>query len=103
MSKFKTISVATMPDVLSDEAAMLLDCRQLRDYREGHIDNAMHAHDALVESLIKTADKATPLVIYCYHGHSSEHLAELFGNFGFHNVYSVQGGYASWMESRKQA
>ncbi len=102
MTKFANCTVAQMPQLLAAENAMLLDCRQLRDYREGHIDNAMHAHDGLVESLIRSADKSTPLVIYCYHGHSSEHLAELFGNFGFSQVYSVQGGYASWLESRGQ-
>ncbi len=103
MKKFSTVTVTGMPELLAAEDALLLDCRLLRDYREGHIENAMHAHDDLVESLIKKADKATPLVIYCYHGHSSEHLAELFGNFGFQNVYSVEGGYARWLESRPPA
>ncbi len=100
MKKFQTVTVAGMPELLVDERAILLDCRQLRDYREGHIANAMHAHDGLVESLIRSADKTAPLVIYCYHGHSSEHLAELFGNFGFSKVYSVEGGYASWQASQ---
>lgn len=98
MKKFKTVSVENMPGLLEDDAALLLDCRLLRDYREGHIEKAMHAHDDLVESLIRKADKATPLVIYCYHGHNSEHLAELFGNFGFHQVYSVEGGYEKWSQ-----
>ncbi len=100
MKNFQTLSVGDMAGVLLAENSLLLDCRQLRDYREGHIDNAMHAHDDLVEALIRKTDKQTPLVIYCYHGHSSEHLAELFGNFGFRNVYSVEGGYASWLESQ---
>lgn len=99
MKKFETVSVSDVPDLLADENAMLLDCRLMRDYQEGHIENAMHAHDGLVESLIKKADKATPLVIYCYHGHNSEHLAELFGSFGFKHVYSVAGGYAKWQET----
>lgn len=101
MKKFSTVTVSTMPELLEEDGALLLDCRLLRDYREGHIENAMHAHDDLVETLIKTRDKATPLVIYCYHGHNSEHLAELFGNFGFSKVYSVEGGYAKWQESQE--
>lgn len=96
MKKFQTVAVARVPELLAQENCLLLDCRQLRDYRAGHIENAMHAHDELVESLIKKADKTTPLVIYCYHGHSSEHLADLFGNFGFQSVYSVEGGYEKW-------
>lgn len=100
MTRFQTVTVTDMPQLLAADNALLLDCRLLRDYREGHIDQAMHAHDELVESLIKDAAKDTPLVIYCYHGHSSEHLAELFTNFGFHKVFSVAGGYASWLESQ---
>lgn len=100
MKKFATVTAAAVPGLLAADGAMLLDCRLLRDYREGHIENAMHAHDELVESLVRSADRSTPLVIYCYHGHNSEHLAELFANFGFQRVYSVQGGYASWLESR---
>ena len=99
MKKFETVEVGAVPDLLAAENSMLLDCRLMRDYQEGHIENALHAHDGLVESLIKKADKSTPLVIYCYHGHNSEHLADLFGSFGFKNVYSVAGGYAKWLES----
>ncbi len=102
MSGFKTLSVSEVPSVLSDDEALLLDCRLLKDYKDGHIENAMHAHDGLVESLIKKADKATPLVIYCYHGHNSEHLAELFSSFGFNRVYSVAGGYAEWTGNNSQ-
>lgn len=100
MKKFKTVTVSQVPELLEDDKSLLLDFRLIRDYQAGHIDNAMHAHDGLVESLIRKADKSTPLIIYCYHGHNSEHLAELFGNFGFQYVYSVEGGYARWTETR---
>lgn len=98
MKKFQTVPAAAIPSLLEADGALLLDCRMLTDYREGHVDNALHVHDGLVESLIKKADKQTQLVIYCYHGHNSEHLAELFGSFGFSNVYSIEGGYASWQQ-----
>lgn len=103
MKKFQTISVDKVPALLSDTNSLLLDCRLISDYRAGHIENAMHAHDDLVEALIRKADKATPLVIYCYHGHNSEHLAELFGNFGFQQVYSVEGGYEKWTQAAASA
>lgn len=82
-----------MPALLATDQALLLDCRKILDYQVEHIDNALHSHDQLVETLIKKPDKNRVIVIYCYHGHSSEHLAELFGGFGFNNVYSLEGGY----------
>ena len=80
---------------------MLLDCRDLRDYRQGHIERAMHVHEGLRDTLIKKGDKDRKMVIYCYHGHASEHLAEMFSDFGFKHVYSLNGGYANWVENEQ--
>lgn len=99
MKKFKTISVTEMQDLLQDESAMLLDCRDVKDYRAGHIENALHVHEGLKESLLRKGDKSRKLIIYCYYGHASEHLAEMFGDFGFKNVFSLEGGFASWKEN----
>jgi len=101
MKPFKTVSAAQAEQLIADGSPMILDCRDLKDYRAGHIDNAMHVHEQLRDSLIKKADKAKPLLIYCYYGHASEHLAEMFGDFGFSQVYSLAGGYADWKEHHK--
>ncbi|MGR9044634.1 MAG: rhodanese-like domain-containing protein [Gammaproteobacteria bacterium] len=100
MKKFQTVSVAQMQDLLQDDTAMLLDCRDLKDYRAGHIEKAMHVHEGLKETLLKKGDKNKTLVIYCYYGHASEHLAEMFCDFGFKNVCSLQGGFAAWKENQ---
>ena len=92
-----------MQALLPDVTAMLLDCRDLKDYRAGHIENAMHLHEGLKESLLKKGDRNKTLIIYCYYGHASEHLAEMFGDFGFKNVYSLQGGFAAWKENRSES
>lgn len=103
MKKFQTISVPEMQALLEDDAVMLLDCRELKDYRAGHIENAMHVHEGLKESLLKKGDKNKKLIIYCYYGHASEHLAEMFGDFGFKYVYSLAGGFANWKEYQAAA
>ncbi|MBD9360616.1 rhodanese-like domain-containing protein [Methylomonas fluvii] len=101
MKSFKTISTADSEQLIAEQQPMILDCRDLKDYRAGHIENAMHVHEQLRDSLLKKADKAKPLLIYCYYGHASEHLAEMFGDFGFQHVYSLAGGYADWKEQHK--
>jgi thiosulfate sulfurtransferase len=98
MQKFKTISAAALQQSLPDSNAMILDCREMKDYRESHIENALHVHEGLKDSLIKKGDKQLRLIIYCYYGHASEHLAEMFCDFGFSNVFSLEGGFASWNE-----
>ncbi len=99
--KYKTISVEDSALLISDVKPMILDCRDLKDYRQGHLDDALHVHEGLKESLIKKGDKARPLLIYCYYGHASEHLAEFFSDFGFKDVYSLAGGYSGWKDKHQ--
>jgi len=98
MKTFKTVSVPEAADLIAGNNPVILDCRELKDYRAGHIDNAMHVHEQLRDSLLKKGDKERSLLIYCYYGHASEHLAEMFGDFGFKQVFSLAGGYAGWKE-----
>jgi thiosulfate sulfurtransferase len=98
MKPFKTVSAAEAVQLIAEQNPVILDCRDLKDYRISHIDNAMHVHEQLRDSLLKKADKDGQLLIYCYYGHASEHLAEMFGDFGFMHVYSLAGGFASWKE-----
>ncbi|AEF99863.1 rhodanese-like domain-containing protein [Methylomonas methanica] len=101
MKPFKTVNADAAVQLIADANPLILDCRELKDYRAGHIDNAMHVHEQLRDSLIKKGDKARDMLIYCYYGHASEHLAEMFCDFGFKQVYSLAGGYAGWKEYHK--
>lgn len=94
-AKYETIDAKDLEQYLDDQT-LILDCRKVEDYRNAHIKNAMHSHDALVESLITKGDKHRKVVIYCYHGHTSEHLAELFSGFGYTHVLNVAGGFEAW-------
>ncbi len=98
MKKFNSISVSEMLALSQEQDCMVLDCRDLKDYRQGHINNAMHLHEGLKESLLLKGDKDSKLLIYCYYGHASEHVAETFADFGFKHVYSLTGGYSGWKE-----
>ncbi|MEQ1484736.1 rhodanese-like domain-containing protein [Methyloglobulus sp.] len=101
MKKYKTISISDSVSLINGIKPMILDCRDMKDYRTGHLDDAIHVHEGLKESLIKRGDKQRPLLIYCYYGHASEHLAEFFSDFGFKHVYSLEGGYSSWKENHQ--
>ncbi len=103
MKKFQTISVAEMQALLEDNSAKLLDCRDMKDYRIAHIENAMCLHEQLKETMLTKGNKEEKIIIYCYYGHASEHLAEQFTDFGFKHVFSLAGGFASWKESQAAA
>jgi thiosulfate sulfurtransferase len=93
---YKTISVEDCQTLIEQRNPFILDCRDSKHYQAGHLPNALHVHEGLTRSLIQRGDKQRCLLIYCYHGHASEHLAEFFSDFGFTEVYSLRGGYADW-------
>ncbi|MCX7097326.1 MAG: rhodanese-like domain-containing protein [Methylococcales bacterium] len=99
--KYTTIAITDAKTLIAEAKPMILDCRDLKDYKAGHIADALHVHEGLKDSLIKRGDKQRGLLVYCYYGHASEHLAEFFADFGFKAVYSLAGGYSSWRESHQ--
>ena len=100
---YQNINVEQCAQLIQDHTPLILDCRDVKNYQSGHLDNALHVHDGLKESLIKRGDKQRCLLIYCYHGHASQHLAEFFTDFGFKHVYSLEGGYTAWQEQHTVA
>ncbi len=49
-----------------------------------------------MERFLSTADKDKPLIVYCYHGNSSQGAANYFFDQGYKEVYSMDGGYEAW-------
>ena len=48
------------------------------------------------DKFVNSTDKSNTIIVYCYHGNSSQKAAQLLINFGFLNVYSLNGGYEEW-------
>jgi thiosulfate sulfurtransferase len=101
MATFKTLAIAEATQFIVDKNPVILDCRDSKDYRAGHLENAMHLHEKLRDSLIQKGEKERHFLIYCYHGHASEHVAEMFSDFGFQEVYSLNEGYTGWQAHHK--
>ena len=100
--KYKTLSIADSEKLIKESKPMILDYRDLKDYRSGHLEDALHVHEGLKDSLVKRGDKQRSLLIYCYYGHASEYLAEFFSDFGFKDVYSLEGGYSTWKDKHQE-
>ncbi|MGH8476588.1 MAG: thiosulfate sulfurtransferase GlpE [Methylococcales bacterium] len=93
---FQTIDIDQGKRLIDEQEATIVDIRDLASYSFAHIENAHHIHNNNVEEFVESADKARPLLVYCYHGHSSLGAGEFFVNTGFLDVYSLDGGFESW-------
>jgi thiosulfate sulfurtransferase len=93
---FKPISINQAEELIRSGKATLLDIRDPASYAAGHIADAIHVSNDNVADIVTAADKQAPLIIYCYHGNSSQGAADYFSGLGFEQCYSVDGGYEAW-------
>lgn len=96
MSKWQHISVSEAEDLLYEAEFLVLDMRDFRSYLRGHHPRALHLHEQNLRALLKHTNRSVPVLIYCYHGHRSQDMAQLFSDFGFTSCYSLDGGYDAW-------
>ena len=99
MCGFKRISVDEAEYLAAQKNVMLLDMRDARAFCGGHHPRALHLSDSNLRKVLKNTPVNVPIVIYCYHGHSSQDMAKLFADFGFERCYSVDGGYEAWRQT----
>ena len=91
---FQCISPVQAVELLRPEVSLnFFDVRDLVSYRQGHIEGAAQLSEERVLAWIKRLPKEQPLLIYCYHGNASQTYAQMFSDFRFQRVFSVDGGY----------
>ncbi|MCM5703904.1 thiosulfate sulfurtransferase GlpE [Larsenimonas salina] len=94
---FAHLSPATLRQWLeSDRPLTVVDIRDPLSFAGGHITHSQHLDNATVGAFIDQAPPETPVVVVCYHGHSSQQAASWLAGQGFSDVYSLDGGFEQW-------
>ena len=93
------IDIKKVKEMVEKNSATIVDIRDYASFQSGHISNAIHLTDDTVQQFISNTDKEKPLVVYCYHGISSQGAAAYFSEQGFQEVSSMTGGFESWQAS----
>ena len=78
------------------QQATVADIRDPNAFASGHIPGAINLNNDNLQDFITKADKQKPLVVVCYHGHSSQPAANILAGCGFEKVYSLDGGMSQW-------
>jgi thiosulfate sulfurtransferase len=76
--------------------ATFVDVRDPRSHVAAHVPGAVRVDDASLGKFLKDTPRDRPLVVYCYHGHSSLGGAAYFLEQGFAQVWSMRGGFEAW-------
>ncbi|HET9958320.1 MAG TPA: rhodanese-like domain-containing protein [Polyangiaceae bacterium] len=77
----------------SPTSIAVFDVRSRKDFDARHVEGARHLTESTFPEVLREVAKSTAVVIYCYHGNASQSFAAMFADFGFPEVYSVDGGY----------
>lgn len=103
MNDFKEMTPEEARGMIARGPVTVVDIRDAASYEEGHLPNAINLNDESVEAFLASADRAQPVIVYCYHGISSRGAAQFLAEKGFLDVSSMSGGFAGWQDFSKIA
>lgn len=94
---FQHLTIESLVAWLDDGLPLtLVDIRDPMTFAAGHIPGSRHLDNDSVAALFEAAPREQPLVVVCYHGHSSQQAASWLAGQGFAEVYSLDGGFTEW-------
>jgi len=100
-SRITEISISDLADKLSKVSFYLIDVRELDEYKQGAIPNAIHLSKGTIERDIERLipDDAADIVVYCSGGFRSCLVADNLQKMGYQHVASLTGGVRAWLEA----
>ena len=99
-SNVREITPGEATRMLNHENAIMVDMRSDKEYREGHIVNAMHTpadKNGTRGKLEKYRDRS--LIVYCRSGQQSAKLSGQLSKQGYTSVYNLKGGVLAWQQA----
>ena len=93
---YKQISITELQTIMSDSDLIIGDVRDEESFNSGHIDGAIHLTMATLQEFVDSNDKSNAILVYCYHGISSQSVAQHLIDQGFSEIYSLIGGFEAW-------
>jgi thioredoxin 1 len=94
----KKVSKKEFAELMKKTGAQLIDVRTPREFSNGFIEGAKNIdyNGDSFEKQMKKLDKTKLVLVYCAAGGRSENAAELLQEWGFKEVYDLEGGYNGW-------
>lgn len=96
---YQRISKKEAQDKINQSNSILLDIRDTESFEDGHVEQAIHLTQDKLATFIFETEKTTPILVMCYHGNSSQSVAQYLTQNGFLEVYSIDGGYEGWINN----
>jgi thiosulfate sulfurtransferase len=79
-----------------DDGACFVDIRDPQSVALARIRGAVPLTRELLDAFLAHTPREQPLIVYCYHGHSSLDATAFLLEQGFSHVHSLSGGFEYW-------
>ena len=96
MQSFMHMQVDELAGVLDENTHVVVDIRDGNAFAGGRIVGSIHLTNESLADFLREADPDAPVVVCCYHGHSSQQAAQYLISQDFTQVYSLDGGFTQW-------
>jgi thiosulfate/3-mercaptopyruvate sulfurtransferase len=93
---FQRIGIRQAEVLLLRNDLLVLDARDAGSFEKSHVGGAQRISSGNLSAVLSETAKVRPVLIYCYHGNASREYAQIFSDFAFTEVYSLDGGYEAW-------
>lgn len=81
----------------NDEKVILLDARELNEYKISHIPGAKYiGYNNFKKKNLEGIDKEAKIVVYCSIGYRSEKIGEKLQSLGYKQVFNLYGSIFEW-------
>ena len=101
----KTVPViqpSQLDSIAEKENAVILDTREIGEYKVSHIRNAVWVgYNDFNTSRVKSIPKDKKVIVYCSVGYRSERIGEKLKAKGY-DVYNLYGGIFQWVNEERQ-
>ena len=99
---FRRIDAATASQLLGRDDVRVFDSRDAARFERAHIAGARRLSGANLDATLLGTPKTVPVLLVCYHGNASQTYGQIFADFGFAEVYSLDGGFAAWQRLQRK-
>lgn len=97
-SGFRRIDAKSARQLLTRDPVLVLDSRDQASFDHARIAAARRLSSDNLDAILLGAPKFMPVLLYCYHGNASQVYGQMFADFGFAEVYSLDGGFEAWQQ-----
>ncbi|SMM97666.1 FIG136845: Rhodanese-related sulfurtransferase [uncultured Candidatus Thioglobus sp.] len=99
LKKYQDIDANEAVKLMDDKHLIILDVREEKERKDGHIAGDIHIPLAEVKNKIKSLDNTQNVLVYCRSGSRSAHIAGLLTRHNFEKVHSLKGGINAWKKA----